>query len=172
MSEIKRSKTLIYAIIFFIILLIIDQISKEIVIRNNINIKVIPNIIEFQLIRNTGGAFGVAQGNTGMFIITNLVVLGLIIRFIHLQKDFMDKATLYTLFVILAGGFGNLIDRLIKGFVVDFVNLFPSIGLPKFNLADVYITIGWVILAFVFAKYTYKEIQNSQKQNSKDINNI
>ncbi len=172
MSKPKRNKTLMYAIIFFIVLLILDQISKEVIIKNGVDIIIVPNILEFQLIRNTGGAFGVAEGNTGMFIITNLVVLGLIIRFIYLQKDFMDTVTLYSLCAILAGGFGNLIDRLIKGFVVDFVNLFPSIGLPKFNLADVYITIGWVILAFVFAKYTYKEIQNSQKQNSKDINNI
>ena len=113
---------------------------------------------------NTGGAFGVAEGNTGMFIITNIVVLGLIIRFIYLQKDFMDKVTLYSLFVILAGGFGNFIDRIARGYVVDFINIFPSINFPKFNFADMYITIGWIIFAFVFALYTYKEIQNSKKK--------
>lgn len=163
MLETKRRKTLIFAIVFFIILLIIDQLSKEIIIKNNVNMSLIPNILEFQIVHNTGGAFGVAEGNTGMFIITNLVVLGLIIRFIHLQKDFMDTVTLYSLCAILAGGFGNLIDRLVRGFVVDFINIIPSTNFPRFNLADVYITLGWIILAFVFAQYSYSEIRNSRK---------
>lgn len=169
MSKQKENKMLIFAIIFFTILLIIDQLSKEIIIRNSINVDIIPNILEFQIVRNTGGAFGVAEGNTGMFIITNLVVLGLIIRFIHLQKDFMDTVTLYSLCAILAGGFGNLIDRLVRGFVVDFINLFPSTNFPKFNFADIYITLGWVILAFVFAIYSYSEIKNNKKIKEKKL---
>ena len=163
MQKLKNNKSLIYAIIIAIILLLLDQITKVIIIENNINVTLIPNILNIHTVQNTGGAFGVGEGNTGMFIITNLVVLGLIIRFIYLQKDFMDKATLYTLFVILAGGFGNLIDRLSRGYVIDFLNIFPSINFPKFNLADIYITVGWTILAFIFAMYSYKEIKNSKK---------
>ncbi len=163
MQKLKNNKSLIYAIIIAIILLLLDQITKVIIIENNINVTLIPNILNIHTVQNTGGAFGVGEGNTGMFIITNLVVLGLIIRFIYLQKDFMDKATLYTLFVILAGGFGNLIDRLSRGYVIDFLNIFPSINFPKFNLADIYITVGCVILAFIFAMYSYKEIKNSKK---------
>lgn len=163
MQKFKTNKALIYAIVIAIILLLIDQITKCIIINNNINITIIPNILNIHTVQNTGGAFGVGAGNTGMFIVTNLVVLGLIIRFIYLQKDFMDKATLYTLFVILAGGFGNLIDRLLRGYVVDFINIFPSTNFPKFNFADIYITIGWIILAFIFALYSYKEIKNSKK---------
>lgn len=169
MSKPKRNKTLMYAIIFFIVLLILDQISKEVIIKNGVDIIIVPNILEFQIVRNTGGVFGVAEGNTGMFIITNLVVLGLIIRFIYLQKDFMDTVTLYSLCAILAGGFGNLIDRLLRGFVVDFINIFPSTNFPRFNLADVYITFGWIILAFVFALYTYSEIKNNKKMKEKRI---
>lgn len=163
MQKLKNNKVLIYAIIICIILLLIDQITKIVIINNNINVTLIPNVLNIHTVKNTGGAFGVGEGNTGMFIITNLVVLGLIIRFIYLQKDFMDKATLYTLFVILAGGFGNLIDRLSRGYVVDFINIFPKINFPKFNFADIYITVGWIVLAFVFALYTYKEIKNSRK---------
>lgn len=163
MQKLKNNKSLIYAIIIFIILLMIDQITKIIIIKNSINTIIIPNILNIHTVQNTGGAFGVGEGNTGMFIITNLVVLGLIIRFIYLQKDFMDKSTLYTLFLILSGGFGNLIDRLARGYVVDFINIFPKINFPKFNFADIYITIGWIILAFIFAMYSYKEIKNSRK---------
>ncbi len=163
MTKPKKNKTLILAIVFFIILLILDQITKIIIEKNNINIILIPNALEIQTVHNTGGAFGVATGNTGMFIITNIVVLGLIIRFICLQKEFMDKVTLYSLFTILAGGFSNLIDRIVRGYVIDFINIIPSINFPKFNLADMYITIGWIVLAFVFALYSFKEIKNSKK---------
>lgn len=163
MQKLKNNKSLIYATIIAIILLLLDQITKVTIVNNNLNITIIKDILNIHIVQNTGGAFGVGEGNTGMFIITNLVVLGLITRFIYLQKDFMDKATLYTLFVILAGGFGNLIDRLSRGYVIDFINIFPSINFPKFNLADIYITVGWIILAFIFAMYSYKEIKNSKK---------
>ncbi|MCI8352132.1 MAG: signal peptidase II [Clostridia bacterium] len=163
MQKLKNNKSLTYAIVIAIILLLLDQITKVIIINNNFNMTIIKDILNIHTVQNTGGAFGVGEGNTGMFIITNLVVLGLIIRFIYLQKDFMDKATLYTLFVILAGGFGNLIDRLSRGYVIDFINIFPSTNFPKFNLADIYITVGWTILAFIFAMYSYKEIKNSKK---------
>lgn len=159
----QKNKKIIYGMIIIIVLLVIDQITKQIISTNNINITIIPNILEIQAIHNKGGAFGVGQGNIVMFIVTNLVVLGLIIRFICLQKDFMDNSTLYILCVILAGGFGNLIDRILRGYVVDFINVFPKLNLPIFNLADIYITLGWIFLAFVFATYTYKEIKNIKR---------
>lgn len=159
----KNKKTLIFATILSIILLFIDQIIKFFIVQNNIEISLIPNILAIKTIHNIGGAFGVGEGNTVMFIITNLIVLGLIIRFICIQKDFMDKATLYTLFVILAGGFGNLIDRLSRGYIIDFINVFPTTNFPIFNLADVYIVIGWLVFVFIFSLYTYKEIKNSRK---------
>lgn len=163
MAKLKKNRKLICAIIFSCILLILDQMTKIIATKNSINITIIPNILEIQTTHNTGGAFGIAEGNTGMFIITNLVVLGLIIRFICLQIELMDKVTLYSLFAILAGGFSNLIDRIVRGYVIDFINIIPKINFPKFNLADMYITIGWIVLAFVFALYSYKEIKNSKK---------
>lgn len=159
----QKNKNIIYGAIISIVLLAIDQISKQIVSMNNINITILPDILEIKSIHNMGGAFGVGQGNITMFIITNLIVLGLIIRFIYLQKNFMDKSTLYILYVILAGGFGNLIDRILRGYVVDFINVFPKLNLPIFNLSDIYITLGWVFLAFVFARYTYKEIKDIKR---------
>jgi len=159
----KKNKTLICAIIISVILLIIDQITKLIVINENVNLVVIPRLLELNIVQNTGGAFGIGEGNIGMFIITNIIVLGLIIRFICIQKDFMNKPTLYILFIILAGGFGNVIDRLFRGYVVDFINIFPVIDFPRFNFADMCITLGWIGLMIVFSIYTYKEIKQTKK---------
>ncbi|MCI9016992.1 MAG: signal peptidase II, partial [Clostridia bacterium] len=123
---------------------------------------IIPNILEIERVKNTGGAFGIGQNNTTTFIITNIIVLGIIIRLIVFQKDKLDKKTLITLLVILSGGFGNLIDRIFRGYVIDFINLFPNIHFPKFNFADIYITIGWIFLALILAQYTYKEIKSKK----------
>jgi len=159
----QNKKTLVWAIIISGLLLIIDQITKAIVIWNNFNSILIPNVLELNIVKNTGGAFGIGGGNVGTFIITNFIVLGMIIRFIYLQKDFMDKPTFFSLFIILAGGFGNVIDRISRGFVVDFITVFPATNFPTFNFADLYITMGWLTLVSMFIMYTYKEIKQEKQ---------
>lgn len=156
------------ALLVSIILLIIDQITKIIAIQLDINITIIKDIFNLKLVYNNGIAFGMGQGeDIATFIVSNLIVLGIIIRFIILQKDRMDTATMYGLFMILSGGFGNVIDRVFRGKVVDFIQAFPNTNFPVFNLADVYIIVGWVILAFTFAMYTYKEIQEKRARSIK-----
>ena len=141
-------------IILFIILLLLDQVSKILCINKDIN--VIPNVLSFTYTENTGGAFGIGSGNIVTFIFTNIVVLGIIIKFMINQKDNIDDFTNILLTVILAGGIGNFIDRLFRGYVIDFIDITGIINFPRFNLADIYIVCGWVVLAFVFAKNTIK----------------
>ena len=70
------------------------------------------------------------------------------------QKENIDNATYIILTIILAGGVGNFIDRIFRGHVIDFIDITGIISFPKFNLADIYIVCGWIILAFIFAKNT------------------
>lgn len=159
MKKQKKSYILPYVLMIVFVCLIVDQTSKLYFINGQQTKVMIPNILEFQKVENTGGAFGVGQNSTAMFIITNIVVLGLIIRFIWLQKERMEKKMLIALSIILAGGIGNLLDRLIRGFVVDFIRILPKTNFPVFNIADICIVIGWMALAFIFAKYSYEEIK-------------
>ena len=55
--------------------------------------------------------------------------------------------------MVLAGGFGNLIDRIFRGFVVDFIDVSELINFPNFNFADIFIVLGWILLALFFAMY-------------------
>lgn len=168
MKKQNKNRTLQIALIAFVVLVIIDQSSKMLAIYTNVDKVILNNILKFQLIFNNGAAFGIGQEeNIGMFIISNLIVLGIIIRFIWLQKDRMDAVTMFSLFCVLAGGIGNFIDRIFRGKVVDFIAIFPKTNFPIFNLADVYIIVGWVVLAFVFAMYTYKEIKDRKKEKEK-----
>lgn len=164
MEKQKSNKALKIAMVLFIVLLAIDQVSKMFAVNTNIDTTVIENIFNLKLIFNNGGVFGIGQGSNPLtFIIPDIIVLGIIIRFIFLQKERMDRVTVFALFTVLAGGVGNLLDRIFRGAVVDFFALFPNNNLPVFNFSDIYIVIGWVVLAFVFAKYTYQEIKNRKK---------
>ena len=149
-----------YVIVILVILLIvIDQISKFYIVENiGKEIKnIIPNVLNFTYVENRGGAFGIGQNSTMMFVLVNIIILGIIIRFMIIQKDRIDRKTQIILTMILAGGISNLIDRIARGFVLDFIDFSPIISFPVFNIADILIVIGWVSLAIVTAVYYIKK---------------
>ena len=151
--EKNKKKKLIIIIGIILFLIVIDQVTKIVFYQD---MQVIPNVLKFTKVQNTGGAFGVGQNSTLTFIITNIIVLGIIIRFMMVQQEQIDKKTYFALCLIIAGGVGNLIDRIVRGYVVDFIDFSQVIKFPVFNIADCYIVIGWIMLAACFAAYTYR----------------
>lgn len=154
-AEKKRRKEVYKSVLIIVVLLIIvDQLTKITIASQSVDI--IPGILRFTLIENTGGAFGVGQNSTFSFIVANIVVLGIIIKFIGMQANQIDKKTIFGLSLVLAGGISNLVDRLVRGFVVDFIDFSPIVKFPVFNIADIYIVLGWILLALFFAIYATK----------------
>lgn len=149
----KKHRRKIFKIVFIIVLIlvIIDQGTKFAFVNKNID--VIPNVLRFNTVQNRGGAFGVGQNSTFSFIVANIIVLGIILKFISMQAKQLDKKTIFALSLVLGGGVGNLIDRLFKGYVVDFIDINGLFNFPNFNLADVYVVIGFVLLALFFAMF-------------------
>lgn len=148
--EKKKSKKIIYIIVAIIVLfVIIDQITK--ITLSNKNIDIIPNVLSINYEESITGSFGVNQKGTITFLITNIIVIGIIIKFMKMQKEQIDNKTYVALSLIIAGAVGNLIDRIFKGCVIRFLKI--SI-LPIFNLSDLYIIIGWISLALFFAMFT------------------
>jgi len=154
--EKKNKEKFMFIIIFVILLILIDQISKIYVINNitDSSINVIKNILNFTYVENTGVAFGINSNNNLYNIIASIIVIILLIRFMVNQKDTNSKPTNISLSLIISGGLSNLIDRMIRGKVIDFIDISPILKFPAFNLADIYIVIGWVMFAFLIAKYT------------------
>ena len=148
----KNKKALLIILGIFIILL--DQITKAILIEKNITI--IPNILNFTYTENTGVAFGIGSSNLILIIIVNIVVLGIIIKFIKEREEQVNFSILISLILILSGGIGNLIDRIVRGYVIDFIdiNLF---NFPNFNIADISISIGIISLIFILCNSILKE---------------
>ena len=142
-----------------IIIIILDQLIKGLIISKlyNNTIVLIPKILNLTYVENTGAAFGIGSSSTAMFIIVNAIIIGLIIYFIHSKKAEISKIILFALHLILAGGIGNLIDRIFKGFVVDYIDINPIFKFPVFNLADICITIGCTIIVIYLITNIIKE---------------
>lgn len=133
-----------YAYMFPIIgLIILDQLLK-IFIPKDINI--IDGIIKFTYVENTGGAFGVFSTSTFTIILFNVIILAMIARFMIIQQERMTMLSKIGIILVLAGGISNLIDRIVRGYVVDFIDLTQVINFPIFNFSDVMLTIGWICL--------------------------
>lgn len=130
-------------------IILLDQLSKLLIIDKSINL--IPNILSFTYTQNTGVAFGLIDNNLIFVILFNIVILGIIIKFLKENNENIDFVVLVSLILILSGGVGNLMDRLLRGYVVDFIKL-EFINFPVFNLADISVTVGVLILIIVIVK--------------------
>ena len=143
-------------IIFIIIFLVIDIVSK-LVVSNlmvvNDSILVIKNFFYVTYVKNTGAAWSIFSGETLGLIIVSLIIISFIIYYISKNKPstMMEKVG-YAM--ILGGSFGNLLDRIIYGYVIDFLdfNIF-GYDYPIFNLADSFIFIGVMLIVVYTWRY-------------------
>lgn len=145
MKKVKKYIPIICICLF----IILDQLSK---IFFATDFMLIDGAIKLSNVHNTGGAFGIFSTSVTTIIIMNVILLGMIIRFIILKKDYMSKSVYISLLIITAGGISNLIDRIFRGYVVDFIDINQIISFPVFNFADVVLVIGWGILAVAVLK--------------------
>lgn len=146
----------------FLLLVFLDQITKIWAVEtlmDKSNIVLIPSVLEFSYVENTGMAFGLFQdGRIFFFIATGLFSVVMIYAIIRTPaaKRFLPMNLLLT--VVFAGAVGNLIDRVFRQYVVDFIYV-KIIDFPVFNLADIYVTVGIVFLAaFLLLYYKDKEL--------------
>ncbi|MBR3697621.1 MAG: signal peptidase II [Clostridia bacterium] len=134
------------------IIVILDQLTKFLVIKyissgfGNQNFKV-------EIVENTGMAFGFNDGNTKNIFLT-VIILFIIISFLRNQKNELDTKTTIAVSLALGGGISNLIDRIFRGGVLDFISIWKF---PKFNIADVSICIAWFLLIIFLIIYTNKK---------------
>ena len=135
-----------------LVVLAIDQFSKYILSLNydyflNKNLF----IISFNYVRNYGAAFNIFDGNRILLSSISIISSIILIYFIFF-KESLNSLNRYGLSFILAGSLGNGIDRIIKGYVIDFINL-KLFDFPIFNIADISINVGCIILIFNYFKF-------------------
>lgn len=133
----------------FLTLVILDQVTKALVINffNLYDSVALLPMINLTFVVNYGFAFGLLNNPSLNQILVSLVILAIIIYFLYLLIKTQDKIFQLTLTLILAGAFGNFIDRIFRGFVIDFIDIYiGKYHWPAFNIADSCITVGFVVL--------------------------
>ena len=142
-----------------IVLVIIDQLIKLIIFntigKTGESITILPNILQLTYVENIGAAFGVLM--TRIFLIgLNLLIIFAVIKLMVSKKyDFDDKAKL-GLSLILAGGIGNVIDRIFRGYVIDYIDISKLFNYPVFNFADICIVVGVILIMLIIIINTIK----------------
>lgn len=139
-------------IIISIILVILDQITKNYAIINlkgKEMVELVPNWLYLTYLENKGAAFGFLNSAPWVFtILSSVFVIAMVFIMLKYRNNFNSSYKLFFA-IIVAGALGNLIDRLRHGYVVDFI--FSPLGgiynFPVFNLADLYLTITAILVA-------------------------
>ena len=147
-----KNKTVRLIVILVTIFIMIDQASK-LLICNVIDGSVGNGIFKLEIANNTGLAFGFNDGSNIKNIFIMAFVLIIVIRFVKNQIELIDTKTAVALSMVLAGGFGNLIDRIFRGAVLDFIKIYKF---PIFNLADVLVFIVAILLVIFLVIFTRK----------------
>lgn len=135
--------------------LIIDQIIKLIITNNmelNQSLNIIKSFFSITYVRNYGAAFSILTGSTFFLICTTIMALAFI-YFIFIKNE-KNSSLQFILYGILFGGIiGNLIDRVIYGYVVDYLdfNIF-GFNAPIFNFADICIVVSIILIVSITLK--------------------
>jgi signal peptidase II len=143
-----KNKTMINLGIMITILVVIDQLIKNIVVDKlfGSSVNIINGVLDFAYVENSGGAYGIGNNSTLIFTVVSLILIMSIGEFILLKYNNINTSILFSLGLIIAGGLGNLIDRVFRGFVVDYIDVNPLIKFPIFNLADVCVVLGCMMI--------------------------
>ena len=141
-----RTRSLIIAIF----ILIIDQIVKisiDSFLRISELIAVIPNFFYITKVYNDGAAWSIFDGSVAFLIIVAIVALIFLVSY---QKIFQKNFRNILAFALIYGGLlGNLVDRIVYGYVIDYIKLlFGNFSFPVFNLADMAIVSGFILLIY------------------------
>ena len=144
---IKKIQTQLYFLFLSIFITLIDQITKYLIFYNY-EIFLNRDFLLFRLdfVKNYGAAFNILSGSR-FFLSLISIIFSILLIYLILRNKNLNSIDLYSYSFILGGTIGNGIDRLFKGFVIDFINL-NFINFPVFNIADISINIGFIILLY------------------------
>ncbi|MBQ8792615.1 MAG: signal peptidase II [Clostridia bacterium] len=177
----KKIWSPIIAGIVFALILVLDLVTKEVIISKVLpnvgdSVEVIPGFINFVYVQNKGGAWGIFSNSTIGLTILSVIILALMLVFYIIRiRQVKNKSSMWlavSVGLIAGGCIGNMVDRIFFGYVRDFIN-FQFMDFPVFNFADVAICVGVLVLMVYFIFFYSKEekniknVEKNQKNNEK-----
>lgn len=156
-----KKKYLILTFIFFIVDLVSKQVLSK-VLELGKSIKVIKNFFYITLCHNDGAAFSILRDKQILLIIITVIALFFIYK--YMNKQDLSKYDSFAFSMITGGILGNLLDRIIYNYVIDFID-FKIFGydFPVFNFADCFIVIGVFLLLIKSIKESINEYRSKRK---------
>ena len=144
---INKIQTKLYFLSLSILIALIDQFTKYLMFYNK-KLFINKDFLLFKLdfVKNYGAAFNIFSGSR-IFLSLISLLFSILLIYLIFRKNTLNSFDLYSYSFILGGTIGNGIDRIYKGFVVDFINL-NIINFPVFNIADISINIGFIFLLY------------------------
>lgn len=125
-----------------------DQLTKYLIrstVELNQTVHVFSGLLDLTYIHNYGAAFSILQNKQTFLITFTGIAMVAIILYVIRQGNKLPRAEVAALGLIVAGGLGNLVDRVMRGYVVDFLNIYI---LPVFNVADMAVCAGSALLVY------------------------
>lgn len=126
----------------------------------------IPGVMNLKLIMNTGAAFSIGEGSTWIFVIIAVVIVVAAEVWV-VREQSMSLPLVCSLAAVASGGVGNLIDRVVAGQVTDFFAT-SFINFPVFNVADIFVTCGVVLVFIFFMREEARRDVDTPNQDNKD----
>ncbi len=144
---INKIQTKLYFLSLSIFIVLIDQFTKFLMFYNN-KLFINKDFLLFKLdfVKNYGAAFNLFSGSR-ILLSSISIFFSILLIYLIFRRNILNLFDLYSYSFILGGTIGNGIDRIYRGFVVDFINL-NIINFPVFNIADISINIGFIILLY------------------------
>jgi len=160
-----KTMKIIGPLLFVTFLVALDQWSKGFATNNlmgRADMVMIPNLLSLTYHRNWGAAFGFFQGGRWFFLVFAVIIMIVIaVYYVKLPVGRVYSFVRLALLLIAAGGIGNSIDRLMSGYVVDFLR-FDFINFPIFNVADIYVVTGTILLGMLTIFFIKDDEQQKQ----------
>ncbi len=157
----KKRAVLIWSV-GVLLLTLLDQMTKQWIEQSlpAQGIDLWPGVFRLQYLQNRGAAFGMLQGKGLLFALFAIVIMGISLGyFVHLGAAKRSPLLMRIALVMLAAGaLGNMIDRIWRGYVVDFL-YFSWINFPIFNVADIYVTVSSAMLLLSLLLYSEEDLE-------------
>lgn len=144
-----------------------DQLTKwlaVIFLQNGDPVSVIPGVLRFVYVENDGAAFGMLDQHRWIFMVLSTVAI--VALFVYLWKwRPKNRLCSVSIALLIGGGIGNMIDRTVLGYVIDFIDFcaLPKVWMWVFNVADACVTVGAGLLVFYLVRSMIKESRESRE---------
>lgn len=148
----------------------LDQLTKWLAVtflQGNPSVPIIPDVLQLTYLENRGAAFGMLQDQRWVFLVISTVGITAVLLYLFIKRP-TSKLLCTAIALIVGGGIGNMIDRVLLGYVVDFID-FCLINFAIFNVADSFVCVGAGMLALWVILDTVKEEKRKKAAEAQGI---